>query len=45
MNKVLCRCPECKSTNVYYRVRHQEYVCRRCGFVWRAVTDFKEVKK
>jgi len=30
------RCPSCGSSNVYYRVRKGEYVCRRCGATWAA---------
>jgi transcription initiation factor TFIIIB Brf1 subunit/transcription initiation factor TFIIB len=40
MNKEVAlsyRCPNCGSINVYYRVRRQEFICRRCGATWTAV--------
>jgi len=33
---VVCfRCPECNSTLTYYRIKTEDYVCRKCGNIWR----------
>lgn len=29
------QCPECKCETVYFRIRTQDFICRRCGNVWK----------
>ena len=29
------RCPECDTTQVYYRVKTDDYQCQKCGHKWK----------
>lgn len=29
------RCPECDSGQFYYRVKTDDYVCQKCGHIWK----------
>lgn len=29
------RCPECGGTQVMYRIRKDEFICRSCGTTWK----------
>lgn len=37
----VCSNNQCRSTNLYYRVKSETYVCRRCG----TVIEGKEMEK
>jgi ribosomal protein L37AE/L43A len=30
--KEAVRCPECSSTQVYFRVKTKDYQCQKCGY-------------
>lgn len=34
MQTSIYRCPRCTSSIVYYRIRSDDYICRRCGNVF-----------
>lgn len=40
MEKVMekTRCPKCRSTLVYFRMKLAEFVCRSCGHTWNKET-------
>jgi len=40
--KWLYHCPECLSSNTYYRRKTDDFVCRKCGWTFKKAIVRKE---
>lgn len=43
--KIVNRCPECWSSQRYYRKRNNTFLCRTCGYEWQKPEPPKEQNK